>query len=190
MGIRWENTAALGTELILGTVTFVPGLVCCSLALFLFSLFSHKERNYSETNKEHETLLVFDDGGPLRINMGLKNVWLGRGSNTDQTAHEPLRAEMLSTVLLALSRRPIYLPLTAWKQTYRYRLFFLSGSTCCSLLLLAYNHQGVVQQEINFPSCHDTTLAYVLWFMDIDAFLDNGDCIENQAMTAILMKLK
>ena len=29
-----------------------------------------------------------------------KNLWLGRESNTDQTAHEPLPAEMLTTELL------------------------------------------------------------------------------------------
>ena len=33
-----------------------------------------------------------------------KNMWLGRGSNTDQTAHEPLPAETLTTELLVPSR--------------------------------------------------------------------------------------
>ena len=37
----------------------------------------------------------------MTFNFGLKNLWLGRGSNTDQTAHEPLPAETLTTELLA-----------------------------------------------------------------------------------------
>ena len=37
----------------------------------------------------------FSDKAPCESIFGLKNMWLGWGSNTDQTAHEPLPATEL-----------------------------------------------------------------------------------------------